>query len=80
MPAGSERSSSGAGCNGDDPVLSKRLISYAQGKSIGIFGWAFDLPGTLVLDWSWTPTNADAWTCGAGHNGTGGILKASFLP
>ena len=66
------------GCAPDDPVLARRLMVYLESKNIGMYGWAFDWPGTLVQDWSWAPSTFDRWTCGSAKNGAGELLQEFF--
>ena len=67
------------GCTSNDDVLAARLVTYLKAHNIGVYGWAYDLPGTLVLDWSWAPTNFNNFVCGTGSNGAGQLLKTSYL-
>ena len=56
-----------------------KILMFGRGVIASIYGWALDLPNTLILDWSYTPTNFDAWVCGQGKNGGGQALKDYFL-
>ncbi len=66
-------------CRSDDPEMAAKLLPYLQARNIGIYGWALDLPNTLIKDWSYTPTNFDNFDCAVPGSGAGALLKASFL-
>ena len=61
------------GCGTDEERLAPELLDYLRRHSIGVFGHAFDIPGTTVADWSWTPTD-----CGTGAGGSGALLREHF--
>ncbi len=65
-------------CEADAPTRAPQLVTYLGQHHIGIFGWAFDLPGTLVKDWSWTPTTLTGFTCGTTGGGVGALLKSTY--
>jgi hypothetical protein len=71
--------SSAATCHDQWPQLAPELVSYLLNKHIGIVGWAFDIPGTLVTDFSWQPTTFDNFTCGVAGAGAGSLLRNAFL-
>ena len=63
----------GDGCGTDEERLAPALLDYLREHSIGVFGHAFDIPGTTVADWSWTPTE-----CGSAAGGSGALLRDHF--
>ncbi|MCL4543767.1 MAG: glycoside hydrolase family 5 protein [Chloroflexi bacterium] len=73
----SEHSSS-KGCNARYPVLAKKLINYLKSHDIGVVGFAFDLPGTIVTGWSYTPTTYDNFNCAVPGDGPGALIHAWF--
>jgi hypothetical protein len=60
-------------CGTDAQRLAPDLLDYLSQHSIGVFGHAFDIPGTTVADWSWTPTR-----CGTAAGGSGALLQNHF--
>jgi hypothetical protein len=70
---------SGGACNLNAPTLVPMLFAYLEAHHIGIYGWAFDLPGTLVQDFTWTPTNYTGYACGSGHHGGAGELLTQLF-
>jgi hypothetical protein len=68
------------GCEPDAARRAPELVAYLGRHRIGVFGWAFDIPGTLVKDWTWEPTTLDGFTCGPHrpHDGAGALLKRAF--
>jgi endoglucanase len=66
-------------CQTDTPELVHEFLSYIQARRIGIVGHAFDVPGSLIKDFSFTPTNYADFHCGVeGHNGAGEALHQYF--
>jgi hypothetical protein len=65
-------------CLPDAPVRAQLLLDYLASKRIGIVGFAFDLPGTIVADWSYTPTSYIGFTCGEPTGGPGQALFADY--
>jgi endoglucanase len=53
--------------------LAPDLLDYLARHGIGVFGHDFDIPGTTVADWSWTPTD-----CGTANGGSGALLRDHF--
>jgi endoglucanase len=66
------------GCVADAPAEAQLLLDYLAGKGIGIVGFAFDLPGTIVADGSYTPTSYAGFTCGVPGGGPGALLFGDF--
>jgi hypothetical protein len=52
------------------------LLHYLEERGIGIIGWAFDIPGTIVQDLDGTPTSFEAGNQPGG--GPGACLRAYF--
>jgi endoglucanase len=67
-----------ASCASDAPTMSPFLLDYLASKQIGIVGFAFDLPGTIIADWSYTPTSYDDFPCGTPGGGPGQLLFGEF--
>jgi hypothetical protein len=49
------------------------FLGYLRAHNIGVLGHAFDVPGTVIRDWSWLPT-----LCGSGVGGSGQLLRSFF--
>jgi endoglucanase len=67
-----------AGCRTDDPVLAAKLVPWLKSHGIGLVGWSWDLPNTLIKDWTWALTTFTGYTCGVPGGGAGELLHASF--
>jgi endoglucanase len=50
-------------CSPDEPARAAWLLAYLASKQIGIVGYSFDVPGTIVSDWSYAPTNYANFSC-----------------
>jgi hypothetical protein len=62
-------------CIPNAPRTAPLLLSYLALHQIGVVGFAFDLPGTIVADYSYAPTTYDNFTCGPNNiGGSGQIL------
>jgi hypothetical protein len=61
------------GCGRTEERMAPDLLGYLRAHGIGLLGHAFDQVGTLVADWSWTPTQ-----CGTGSGGSGAVLRLDF--
>jgi hypothetical protein len=62
-------------CIPDAPRTAPLLLAYLALHQIGIVGFAFDLPGTIVADYSYAPTTYDNFSCGPNNvGGPGQIL------
>ncbi len=61
-------------CISGEPAKAAWLLDYLASKQIGIVGYAFDVPGTIVQDWSYAPTNYNNFACGVGTDGPGQLL------
>lgn len=66
------------GCVPNAPATASVLLDYLASKHIGVVGFAFDLPGTIVADSSFTPTSYAGFACGVPGSGPGEILFANF--
>jgi hypothetical protein len=71
-------SSSAVGCVATTPWQAPALLDYLGARHIGIVGYAFDLPGTLVSGWSGTPTTYSRFACGTVGSGPGHLLFSRF--
>jgi hypothetical protein len=65
-------------CVDNAPARSSLLLAYLASKGIGIVGFAFDLPGTIVVDYSYTPTSYSTFACGHAADGPGELLFGTF--
>ena len=65
-------------CVPNSPTVAALLMDYLASKRIGIVGFAFDLPGTIVADSAFTPTSYAPFTCGVPNGGPGQILFSDF--
>jgi len=61
------------GCTPATPAQSVELLTYLASKRIGIVGFALDLPGTIVQDYTYTPTTYAGFECGV-QGGPGQVL------
>ena len=52
-------------CTADFPEVAANLLAYARTHGIGVVGWAFDFPGTLLKS-DGTPTNYEGFHCEKG--------------
>lgn len=60
------------------PAGAAELLGYLASRRIGIVGFAFDLPGTIVADWNYTPTSYSAFACGSPNGGPGQDLFGDY--
>lgn len=67
-----------AGCRSDDPVLAAKLVPWLKSHNIGLVGWSFDLPHTLIKDWTWALTTYTGYTCGVPGGGAGELIHSAF--
>ncbi len=66
------------GCVPHAPATAQVLLDYLASKHVGVVGFAFDLPGTIVVDSTFTPTSYAGFACGAPGAGPGQILFGDF--
>jgi hypothetical protein len=69
-------SSASAFCNPEWATTGPQLLDFLAARGIGIMGWAFDYPGSLVGDWAHTPTTFDGFACGLPGRDAGTALKS----
>jgi len=61
------------GCTPNTPAQSVEMLTYLASKRIGIVGFALDLPGTIVQDYTYAPTTFADFACGV-QGGPGQVL------
>lgn len=72
-------------CTPTEPQRAALLLAYLASKQIGVVGYAFDVPGTIVSGWSYAPTTYAHFGCepptpvgatpsSGPHNGPGQLL------
>ncbi|AOP45004.1 hypothetical protein SL103_00940 [Streptomyces lydicus] len=66
--------SSGWQCNPDVPKNAQLLLDYLSAHHIGLIGFAFDHPHTIVKNWKYVPTTYDDFHCGRHYDGGPGEL------
>jgi Cellulase (glycosyl hydrolase family 5) len=76
-------------CSRNQPQRAAWLLAYLASKDVGVVGYAFDVPGTIVSGWSYAPTTYANFHCeppaGFGstpsdgpHTGPGRLLFNEF--
>jgi hypothetical protein len=65
-------------CLPQAPTLAPRLLDYLVLHHIGVVGFALDLPGTIVSDWSGDATTYTGFACGNPADGPGQLLFSDF--
>lgn len=65
-------------CVPDSPRTAPQLLTYLALKQIGVVGFAFDLPGTIIADYSYAPTTYANFACGQFTGGAGQVLFADY--
>ena len=70
--------SDSAFCQDHWPTNAPLMLDYLKAHGIGLWAWALDFPKTLIVDWSYTPTNFVGFTCGQGGDGAGALVKSYF--
>jgi hypothetical protein len=65
------------GCTPNSPAQDEELLAYLASKRIALVGFAFDLPGTIVQDYSYAPTTFANFQCGV-QGGPGQILFGDY--
>ena len=66
-------------CIASAPTESTLLLGYLMSKQIGLVGFAFDLPGTIISDYaSYAPTSFTAFACGVPNGGPGELLFGEY--
>jgi endoglucanase len=66
-------------CVPDAPRAAPLLLTYLALKQIGVVGFAFDLPGTIVADYAYDPTTYAGFSCGLFSGGAGQVLFGDFF-
>jgi endoglucanase len=61
------------GCTANTPAQDEELLAYLASKRISLVGFAFDLPLTIVQDYTYAPTTFADFQCGV-SGGPGQIL------
>lgn len=67
------------GCQEDFATLGTELVGYLKSHHIGLVGFAFDLPGTIVTGWNYLPTSYAHFNCAVAGGGPGTLIQAWFL-
>ncbi|HEY1566088.1 MAG TPA: cellulase family glycosylhydrolase [Solirubrobacteraceae bacterium] len=65
-------------CVPNTPQMAPLLLDYLASKQIGVVGFAFDLPGTIVADSNFTPSSFAGFACGMPGGGPGQVLFGDF--
>jgi endoglucanase len=65
-------------CVPDAPRAAPLLLTYLALKQIGVVGFAFDLPGTIIADYQYDPTTYAGFSCGSFTGGAGQLLFGDF--
>lgn len=65
-------------CISTEPARAALLLDYLASKQIGMIGYAFDVPGTIIQDWSYAPTTYANFACGVGSDGPGQLLFTEY--
>jgi hypothetical protein len=60
------------------PVAAPLLLNYLADRYIGVVGFAFDMPGTIIRNWSYVPTSYQGFQCGVPGGGPGQLLFTWF--
>ena len=67
-------------CVPNTPQAAPLLLDYLASKQIGVVGFAFDLPGTIVADSSYTPSSFAGFACGVPGGGPGQVQRGDERP
>lgn len=68
-------------CDPSMPQIAQNMIAYLRATHVGLVGYAFDMPGTIVTDWTYAPKTFVGFTCpngGPSPYGVGGLIQQSF--
>lgn len=67
-------------CAANIPEWAAEMVNYLRAHKIGLVGWAFDLPGTLIANTDWSLTNYGGFYCSADARfGAGQLIHDSFV-
>jgi Cellulase (glycosyl hydrolase family 5) len=64
-------------CEPNYPREAPEFLRYLKSHDIGINAFAFDLVGTLIRDWNYTPTSYSLFQCGK-EGGPGQLLQSYY--
>jgi hypothetical protein len=70
--------SESAFCQAFWPTNAPIMLSYLKSHGIGLWAWGLDFPNTLIVDWTYKPTDFVGFTCGVGGDGAGAMVKNYF--
>lgn len=68
-------------CTPQIPQIAQNMITYLKQTNIGLVGYAFDIPGTIVKDYTYAPKTFAGFTCpngGQSPYGVGGLIQLSY--
>ena len=66
-------------CTEAMPQWAADMVAYVRDRQIGLVGWAFDLPGTLIANFDWSLTNYNGFYCGPDTRfGAGELIHGYF--
>jgi hypothetical protein len=60
------------------PIAAPVLLNYLASRYIGVVGFAFDMPGSIIRNWSYIPTSYPGFQCGVRGGGPGQLLFTRF--
>ncbi len=67
-------------CSAGTPQFATELLAYLHDHHLGLVGWALDLPGTLIRDYSMVWTSFEGFHCGPGTDfGAGELIHRLFM-
>ena len=65
-------------CDPAAPGAAPVLLNYLASRKIGVVGFAFDWPGSIVRNWAYVPTSYRQFQCGIPGGGPGQLLFSQF--
>jgi hypothetical protein len=65
-------------CDPAAPVAAPMLLAYLASRGIGVVGFAFDRPGSIIRNWAYVPTSYHGFQCGIPGSGPGQLLFSRF--
>jgi hypothetical protein len=66
-------------CQNDPSLdLPQTFLNFLAEEKIGVIGWAFDHPDSIVTDYTGTPTTYVGMQCGSTSGGSGVLLQKQF--
>ncbi len=66
------------GCKSDFPTLATQLVDYIRSRRIGLVGFAFDIPGTIIASWNYAPTTYADFQCSVKGDGPGALMETWY--